>query len=147
MGSTIFTYFSFSLGTYNLHAKHHLENVSEFTEWLCPFGAAEADLYALSFQEIVKLNAMNVTVDTKGEKVCSIWETTIMNSLNERAGSGGRFVHVASKQLVGAFLCVFLRERLLLHCSDVRTAVTATGIMDIMGNKGGVVIRMKLHHR
>lgn len=48
---------------------------------------------------------------------------------------------------VGVFLCVFLRERLLVHCSDIRTAVTATGIMDIMGNKGGVVIRMKLYHR
>jgi hypothetical protein len=137
--------------TFNLHAQP-MGDGEGLAEWLGPAceGAAEADVYALSFQEVVKLSAMNVAVDTKGDKVCAGWEAGLLRHLNARPDARpearGKFVHVASKQLVGAFLCVFIRESLVPHCSDVRTASTATGIMDVMGNKGGVIVRMRLHH-
>ena len=134
-------------GTFNLHAQSCVHDCSNLEEWLFPDGTTDTDLYAISFQEIVKLNAVNVTVDLKGETVCTAWENAVLSCLNSKHTLSNQFVLVASKQLVGAFLCVFLRENLMPHCCDVRTASTATGVMDMLGNKGGVVVRLQLFHR
>jgi phosphatidylinositol-bisphosphatase len=134
-------------GSYNLHAKHKLDDGCGLEQWLCPSGVAEADIYVLSFQEIVQLNAVNVTVDVKGSKMSSYWEETILSCLNNYTNGDRLFIHVASKQLVGALICVFIREKLRPYCRDVRTASTACGVMGVMGNKGGVVVRMKLYNR
>ncbi len=134
-------------GSFNLHAKSKLPESGGLGNWLCPSGEADSHVYALSFQEIVELNPMNVTVDIKSSHVASYWVETILGCLNSHAGSSGPFALVASKQLVGAFICIFVRDTLLPYVSDVRVASTACGVMGVMGNKGGVVARMKLFRR
>ncbi len=130
-----------------MHAKHELGEDSGLDRWLGPEGRTEAHIYSVSFQEIVKLNAVNVTTDVNSTKITTYWENTIIQCLNSMAPSGQTFILVASKQLVGAFICVFARSDIFPFIKDIRTASTATGVMGVMGNKGGVVIRLKLFYR
>jgi hypothetical protein len=130
-----------------MHAKHELDEGSGLDKWLCPDDVSAAHIYSISFQEIVKLNAVNVTVDVNSSRISAYWEETIVKCLNSRAPAGHSFVPVAYKQLVGALICVFARSDVFPFIKDVRTASTPTGVMGVMGNKGGVVVRFKLFYR
>ncbi len=53
-------------------------------------------------------------------------------------GEGGseQYVQVVSKQMVGLYLSVWVRKRMLPHVRGVQTAVVATGFGGYLGNKG-----------
>ncbi|KAF3334013.1 type I inositol 1,4,5-trisphosphate 5-phosphatase CVP2-like protein [Carex littledalei] len=87
------------------------------------------------------------------------WSTSTNNSISssscsseeELAGSGsgstcqgGRYVFVASKQMVGVFLCVWVREELMRHITSVKVSCVGRGIMGYMGNKGSISVSMTL---
>lgn len=74
------------------------------------------------------------------------WSTSTNTSISssscsseeELAGSscqGGRYVFVACKQMVGVFLCVWVREELMRHITSVKVSCVGRGIMGYMGNK------------
>ncbi|XP_038980128.1 type I inositol polyphosphate 5-phosphatase 8-like [Phoenix dactylifera] len=50
----------------------------------------------------------------------------------------------ASKQMVGIFLCVWVRAALMPHVSSVKVSCVGRGIMGYMGNKGSISISMTL---
>ncbi|CAM9117041.1 unnamed protein product, partial [Laminaria digitata] len=54
------------------------------------------------------------------------------------------FVLVAKEHLVGTWLAVFVRASMLTQVSDVRSGIVTAGVMGVMGNKGGVGIRLRL---
>ncbi|CAM9247240.1 unnamed protein product, partial [Scytosiphon promiscuus] len=64
------------------------------------------------------------------------------------SGSSGNdwatFVPVAKEHLVGTWLAVFVRASMLEHVTDVRSGTVSAGVMGVMGNKGGVGIRLRL---
>lgn len=47
----------------------------------------------------------------------------------------GRYCLAASKQMVGLFLCVWVRSDLYLHISDLKVSCVGRGIMGYLGNK------------
>ncbi|KAG0465168.1 hypothetical protein HPP92_019332 [Vanilla planifolia] len=51
---------------------------------------------------------------------------------------------VASKQMVGLFLCVWVRASLLRHVTCVHVSCVGRGLMGYMGNKGSIAISMRL---
>ncbi|KAG8647601.1 type I inositol polyphosphate 5-phosphatase 8 isoform X2 [Manihot esculenta] len=51
----------------------------------------------------------------------------------------------ASKQMVGIFLCVWVRSDLYKHISNLKVSCVGRGIMGYLGNKGSVSISMTLH--
>ncbi|KAI3474062.1 hypothetical protein Pfo_028850 [Paulownia fortunei] len=51
----------------------------------------------------------------------------------------------ASKQMVGIFLCVWVREDLYQHISSLKVSCVGRGIMGYLGNKGSISISMILH--
>lgn len=55
------------------------------------------------------------------------------------------FCLVASKQMVGIFLCVFIRKDLRHHVSNLKISCVGRGIMGYLGNKGSVSISMTLN--
>eukprot|EP00752_Nemacystus_decipiens_P002667 g2495.t1 len=57
---------------------------------------------------------------------------------------GATFVLVAKEHLVGTWLAVFVRASMLKQVSDVRTGTVSAGMMGVMGNKGGVGVRLRL---
>ncbi|XP_057801444.1 type I inositol polyphosphate 5-phosphatase 8-like isoform X2 [Salvia miltiorrhiza] len=55
-----------------------------------------------------------------------------------------KYCLAASKQMVGLFLCVWVREDLNHQISSLKVSCVGTGIMGYLGNKGSVSISMRL---
>jgi phosphatidylinositol-bisphosphatase len=70
------------------------------------------------------------------------WQTAVRDCLNT---TGIKYVFVAEKFLVGILLFVFAKENISPFITDVRATTVAVGIMGLMGNKGGALIRMSLY--
>ncbi len=47
--------------------------------------------------------------------------------------------------MVGVLLTVWVRDSLLEAVRDAQASIAACGLMNYMGNKGGVAIRLRLH--
>ncbi|GLT79253.1 hypothetical protein SLA2020_507470 [Shorea laevis] len=56
-----------------------------------------------------------------------------------------RFCLAASKQMVGIFLCVWVRVDLYRHISNLKVSRVGRGIMGYLGNKGSISISMTLY--
>ncbi|KAJ1375526.1 Inositol polyphosphate-related phosphatase, partial [Sesbania bispinosa] len=60
--------------------------------------------------------------------------------------NGERFCLVASKQMVGIFLSVWVRADLCNHVSNLKVSCVGRGIMGYLGNKGSTSISMTLYN-
>lgn len=67
------------------------------------------------------------------------------NSNGSPNGMPHRYCLAASKQMVGIFLCVWVRADLQRHISNLRVSCVGRGIMGYLGNKGSISISMTLH--
>ncbi|XP_038904985.1 type I inositol polyphosphate 5-phosphatase 8 [Benincasa hispida] len=56
-----------------------------------------------------------------------------------------RYCLAASKQMVGIFLCVWVRANLYKHVSNLKVSNVGRGVMGFLGNKGSVSISMTLN--
>ncbi|XP_021888639.1 type I inositol polyphosphate 5-phosphatase 8 isoform X1 [Carica papaya] len=65
-----------------------------------------------------------------------------MNSSQE----SHRFCLAASKQMVGIFLCVWVRDDLYKHIRNIKVSCVGRGLMGYLGNKGSISVSMTLHH-
>lgn len=98
--------------------------------------ASLPDLYVIGFQELDLSAEAFLLNDSPRE---DFWSLAIENGLKDYAG----FYHkVASKQLVGMLLIIYVKRSLLPHVGDVSADSAGCGIMGMMGNKGGVAIRL-----
>ncbi|KAK9061468.1 hypothetical protein SSX86_018649 [Deinandra increscens subsp. villosa] len=71
-----------------------------------------------------------------------------LSGINDREPEGVEnpgFSLVASKQMVGIFLCIFIRDDLRHYVSDLKVSCVGRGIMGYLGNKGSISISMTLH--
>ncbi|KAI3871122.1 hypothetical protein MKW98_015022 [Papaver atlanticum] len=59
--------------------------------------------------------------------------------------TSSRYSLAASKQMVGIFLCVWVRTDLNQQVSNLKVSCVGRGIMGYLGNKGSVSISMTLH--
>ncbi|XP_026417721.1 type I inositol polyphosphate 5-phosphatase 8-like [Papaver somniferum] len=59
--------------------------------------------------------------------------------------TSSRYSLAASKQMVGIFLCVWVRTDLNQHVSNLKVSCVGRGIMGYLGNKGSVSISMTLN--
>lgn len=69
------------------------------------------------------------------------WETTIHSALNG-LHQKSEFSLLASNQLVGTLLLVFVEKELLSSTRGVEIASRKTGMAGMAGNKGSVAIRL-----
>lgn len=124
------------VGTWNVNGKPPQESLDP---WLLPSNPSErmADLYAVGFQELdLSANALLLNDTSRS----TLWEEAIYRSLNSR---GQRYSLISSRQLVGMLLCVFVREELRPHVGNAASVAEGVGIMGMMGNKGGVGVRIR----
>ncbi|PIA53015.1 hypothetical protein AQUCO_01000702v1 [Aquilegia coerulea] len=59
--------------------------------------------------------------------------------------SSSRYCLAASKQMVGIFLCVWVRSDLNKHINNLKVSCVGRGIMGYLGNKGSISMSMTLH--
>mmetsp|Transcript_18358 Transcript_18358/g.26328 ORF Transcript_18358/g.26328 Transcript_18358/m.26328 type:complete len:792 (+) Transcript_18358:113-2488(+) len=140
----------FFFGTWNVNAKGKDESLDD---WLCsdwgPNGEHSPDLVAVGFQEIVDLNAVNVAVDNKSQQRSQHWVDRIRATLNSKKNSNNdpnrAYTLLMQKYLVGLLICVFVKAPHKQRIKDVHSDCVGVGVMGVMGNKGGVSIRLQFY--
>ncbi|XP_042046082.1 type I inositol polyphosphate 5-phosphatase 8-like [Salvia splendens] len=140
------------VGTWNVGGKSP-DDQPNLKDWLRT--KEPSDIYVLGFQEIVPLNAENVL----GAEDCgpaARWVSLIRQALNEPQYCQPRlsfsddgwtkqqkhYCLAASKQMVGIFLCVWVRRDFLHHITSLQVSCVGRGIMGYLGNKGSISISM-----
>lgn len=131
------------VGTFNLNGK--TTGIGEdLSPWLRPeiLGDTQPEIVAVGFQEIVELSAQQIMNSDPTRK--QQWEGVIKRSLNSHAKQigGDKYVLLRSGQLVGAAMCIFVKNSVLSKIKNVEGSVKKTGMSGIAGNKGAVAIRM-----
>ncbi|XP_054790102.1 type IV inositol polyphosphate 5-phosphatase 9-like [Prosopis cineraria] len=157
------------VGSWNVGGIAPPENL-DMEDWL-DMQNSSADIYVLGFQEIVPLNAANV-LGPQDRKAGKKWNSLIAAALNNRRPRklvqdnkttepqkiypmkepvcaedehGEDFRCIASGQLVGMFMTVWIRSDLYQHISHLSVSSVGCGIMGSLGNKGSISIRFCLH--
>jgi len=136
------------VGTWNVNAKGKDENLSS---WLCAdwHQHGPPDIVVVGFQEMVDLNAVNVAVENKSQQRSQFWVDRIRSTLNSRENTMGdpmrAYTQLAVKYLVGLLVCVFVKAPHKPRVKYVETASVGVGVMGVMGNKGGVSIRLQFY--
>jgi phosphatidylinositol-bisphosphatase len=138
------------------------------------FYGANYDIIAIGLEEMVPLSATNVVgsaVASMSSERAAQWQGMILEYLNkndattsvmpipELSSDGAEassntsmddevnqqvFSLVATTHMVGLFVAVFAKNSLLPSISNVNTASIACGAGNVLGNKGGVCIRMEV---
>lgn len=138
------------LGTWNVNAKGKDESLES---WLCgdwgPNGETAPDIVCVGFQEIVDLNAVNVAMEGKSQQRSQFWLDRIRTTLNMRkytnADPNRAYTYLMHKTLVGLLICVFVKSPHKAQVKYVHATSVGVGVMGMMGNKGGVSIRMQFY--
>eukprot|EP00002_Diphylleia_rotans_P032520 TRINITY_DN6840_c0_g1_i1.p1 TRINITY_DN6840_c0_g1~~TRINITY_DN6840_c0_g1_i1.p1 ORF type:complete len:787 (-),score=125.19 TRINITY_DN6840_c0_g1_i1:63-2423(-) len=97
------------------------------------------DIIAVGLQEVdMSAEAMLLNDVSKGK----MWESKLTAEVN----SGPiKYDMICTKQLAGLFLIVFAKEQISPIISDVQVECVAVGTLGLMGNKGGIGIRLQFH--
>ncbi|XP_053312664.1 synaptojanin-1 isoform X2 [Spea bombifrons] len=97
------------------------------------------DIFAIGFEEMVELNAGNiVNASTTNQK---LWAAELQKTLSR----DNKYVLLASEQLVGVCLFIFIRPQHAPFIRDVSVDTVKTGMGGATGNKGAVAVRMLMH--
>lgn len=137
-------------GTWNVNAKGKDEPLDD---WLCSDWGANGenapDIVAVGLQEMVDLNAVHVAVDNKSQQRSQHWIERIRATLNSRKNSGNdpmrAYTLLSQRYLVGLMLCVFVKAPHKQRVKYVHSDSVGVGVMGMMGNKGGVSIRLQFY--
>ncbi|KAG8590873.1 hypothetical protein GDO81_006950 [Engystomops pustulosus] len=112
-----------------------IAGVPEFQDRRCK----PIDIFAIGFEEMVELNAGNiVNASTTNQK---LWAVELQKTISR----DNKYVLLASEQLVGVCLFVFIRPQHAPFIRDVAVDTVKTGMGGATGNKGAVAIRMLFH--
>jgi len=138
------------LGTWNVNAKFNNEPLDPFlcSNWNSD-GSNAPDIIAIGLQEMVDLNAVNVAVENKSAQKSQTWRDCISRTLNHKRNSGNdpsrAYVELHHKYLVGLMLVIFVKAHHKPRCQIVQSDSVGVGVMGMMGNKGGVSVRLQFY--
>lgn len=122
-------------GTWNVNGQSPPHGPS-LRKWLdhnheCP------DIFAIGFQELDLSNQAYIFSD-------SAKETEWLNAVRKSLPSKALYKKVNLIRLVGMMLIVYIKEKYAHKVHFIDSDYVATGIMGVMGNKGGVGIRFTI---
>ncbi|XP_070565612.1 synaptojanin-1-like [Ptychodera flava] len=149
-----------AIGTWNVNGGRHFRSIAfkhqSMSDWLLdnPQRTAERnpdnvdsridfsvpiDIYAIGFEEMVDLSAGNIiSTSTTNQKQ---WGAELQKILSR----DNKYVLLATEQLVGVCLYIFVRPKHAPYIRDVAVETVKTGLKGTAGNKGGVAIRLIFH--
>ncbi|KAL8485176.1 hypothetical protein ACS0TY_027467 [Phlomoides rotata] len=100
---------------------------SDFSRW-----GSDEDYVPGDSPSTVLYSPMSYSAYAPAEDVCAV-------------NGHSRYSLVASKQMVGLFLTVWVRSELTEHVRNVKVSCIGRGLMGYLGNKGSISISMLLH--
>eukprot|EP01137_Pigoraptor_chileana_P032379 Opistho-2@21651 len=120
-------------GTWNVNGQVPKEDLS-------PWFTCESlpDIIAIGFQEL-DLSAEAFVFNDSGRE--EKWTKVIEGSIKGIE----QYTKLKSRQLVGMLLIVYVKTPHIPFIANIQSEVTGTGIMSVMGNKGGVAIRFRIY--
>ncbi|CAG5125874.1 unnamed protein product [Candidula unifasciata] len=121
-------------GTWNVNGRSPLEPLNK---WMV-VDNEPPDIYAIGFQELDLSKEAFIFADSPKE---AEWQDAVMSYLHPKA----KYKKVKSVRLVGVLLIVYIQEKHVPNISYIDSDSVPTGIMGILGNKGGVSIRFTLY--
>ena len=124
------------IGTWNVNGKDPVERLDA---WLHMSDHSNPDFYVIGFQELDLSTEAYLLYDATWEPG---WGTVIEQALSKRSED---YVKLVSKQLIGMLIIVYVKKSLKDFVKDMTTASAGTGLLGVMGNKGGVGVRFKFH--
>ena len=135
------------VGTWNVNAKGKEEPLDP---WICADWQKTGwpDIVAVGFQEMVDLNAVNVAIDNKTQQKSQFWCERLSQTLNAWAQGGNperSYTLLLQKSMVGLLVCVFVKTVHQPRVKYVSAASVGVGVMGMLGNKGGVSIRLQFY--
>lgn len=141
---------SIFVGSWNVNAKGKEESLQE---WICGDWyrlKLMPDIVAVGFQEIVDLNAVNVAVGNKTEQKSQYWADQLLQTLNPSHNQHGQpvkpqYALVMQRSLVGLLICLFVKVQHRPRCKAIASDSVGVGVMGMMGNKGGVSVRLQFY--
>ncbi|KAG0082917.1 hypothetical protein BGZ92_011245, partial [Podila epicladia] len=119
------------VGTWNVNGRNATEKLDD---WLNVASETKPDIYVLCFQELDLSPEAYIVLDGSKEEE---WTRAISESL----GSG--YQKVVSKQLIGLLIVMFASTEHAQYVKEISTQSAGCGLMGVLGNKGGVSIRIK----
>ncbi|KAK1285131.1 Type I inositol 1,4,5-trisphosphate 5-phosphatase CVP2 [Acorus calamus] len=94
----------------------------------------------VSFSELLSMEEEFDDASTSSSEDDDAGEFIDIDPTESTAG----YALAASKQMVGIFLCVWVRSELMCHVTDLRVSCVGRGIMGYMGNKGSISMSMTM---
>ncbi|KAL6522664.1 Type IV inositol polyphosphate 5-phosphatase 7 [Orobanche hederae] len=104
------------------------QRASDFSRW-----GSEEDYHPGDSPSTVLYSPMSNGMYAPGEDVSVL------------PGGHSKYSLVASKQMVGIFLTVWVRSELKEHVGNIKVSCVGRGLMGYLGNKGSISISMLLH--
>ncbi|KAF7329209.1 DNase I-like protein [Mycena kentingensis (nom. inval.)] len=113
--------------------------------------SARPDMIVLGFQELDLSTEALIYSGSSSAAREAAWMEGILAALGQGKNAEkekgekatGHYVKLASKQLVGMLIIALVRADLRSCFDEVRTAAAGTGLMGVMGNKGGTALRVR----
>eukprot|EP00833_Pecoramyces_ruminatium_P009944 jgi/Orpsp1_1/1183976/evm.model.c7180000087459.1 len=125
------------IGSWNVGG--HSPN-KDIYQWLYPEYNNLPDIYVIGIEEVVELIAKQViSTDTKKAKA---WEDEILINLKKIDPS---YIHLKSKQIIGTFISIYVRDVNIKYIKNVEAVLIKTGFKGSPANKGGVAVSMKYY--
>ncbi|CAL4061657.1 unnamed protein product, partial [Meganyctiphanes norvegica] len=126
--------FTIFVGTWNVNGQSPTVGLAE---WLS-VDDEPPDVYAIGFQEL-DLNKETFLFNVTPKE--AEWLNAVLLGVHPKA----KYQKVKLSRLVGMMVVVLVQEKHLAYVRNVAADTVGTGIMNKMGNKGAVSIRMDLH--
>ena len=108
--------------------------------------AENPDIIVIGLQEIVKLNMLSI-LKGKDKYRVNEWQETLYKAINTfftKEQANDRYIFVTAKSMVGLFIGIFVKSKMLSRIRDLKTTKIKTGAGGNTGNKGAVIVRFKL---
>ncbi|BFZ24676.1 hypothetical protein BsWGS_27714 [Bradybaena similaris] len=121
-------------GTWNVNGRSPLEPLHK---WMV-VDDDPPDIYAIGFQELDLSKEAFIFADSPKE---AEWQDAVLAYLHPKA----KYKKVKSVRLVGVLLIIYIQMKHVKHISYIDSDSVPTGIMGILGNKGGVSVRFTLY--
>lgn len=122
-------------GTWNVNGQIPSEKLHK---WLSPEEDDPPDIYAIGFQELDLSKNVYIFSESAREDE---WLHKVEDALHVKA----KYKKVKLIRLVAMMLVVFVKDELYYCIKELLYESIGTGLLGVMGNKGGVAIRFRLH--